>query len=70
MAGTSQDKIPTPSQAQILFHRIFIPGFVPSQYVYDRYAQYSINTPGDEMATYPLSKSEIEKVDISKSTGA
>jgi hypothetical protein len=69
MEGTSQDKIPTPSQAQILFHRIFIPGFVPSQYLYNRYAQYSINTTGDEKATYPLSKSEIEKVNKSKSTG-
>lgn len=59
----------SPLGAQLLLECIFTPGNVPPQHLYDRYAKYSIVKPGNEMATYPLSESELVKINKPKTTG-
>lgn len=57
-----KDENLSPLTARLLLERIFTPGYVPPQYLYDRYAKYSISKPGIEIAIYPLSESELAKI--------
>jgi len=56
----------TSCEAQLLLERIFTRSYAPPQYLYDRYVQYSINKPGNKKSRYPLTKSELAKINKSK----
>lgn len=58
----SGGKILSPLDAQSLLERIFTPGSIQSQRLFDTYARYLLATPGgNEKVTYPLSGYELTR---------
>lgn len=57
-----KDQILTPWDAQLLLQRIFTPGFIPHQSLYDVYVRYLIaREDGNEKVTYPVSANELRR---------
>jgi hypothetical protein len=61
-----EDRLLNDLHAQLLLERIFTRGYVPPQELYDRYVQYLIRKPYNEKAHYPLTESEVTRINKCK----